>query len=510
MKSIIEKNRLADICHELIDMILKMRIKNDFGNILDFQNNINSSLIQIEHDTENNDISSQEFEHQFDQLSIRLKELCLGKLAIPRSLDIQQKLYNFPQKFYALRENIINFVSKVFKPNFYDENPIFRGFYFTSSIPTQKTGKKASEEIEMQFDPERHVTNLSELKQPAKKYFIKELFSKIIIPDKNISIPTKRMLLRLNIKNISPALLLIITIFIIIINVLNNVNRNRDDISKLKTLMNKIEKVTWNEKFEYSQLKLLKSLIDHNQHLQDKPILGGTIYQGQRLSGQVDQIFIKNLFKERYNSGYQKGFNEKNLNNASNIVQEEIIYYIEAISRSKTDKWSSVIKNDKSLIENARNAIGKPNISDVYARIKREGLVKFKQLSIAEILSENEFDIYDKNTSISEFFTKTGWNKYVQDEIEKSCKNPGENDWVLNIKASELPDDLKDAATIKQGLKDKYFLDYSKAWWEFLRNISYQNFENPETAAERLIGLGDFIDSPLRILLKIVSNQTKF
>jgi type VI secretion system protein ImpK len=98
MKSIIEKNRLADICHELIDMILKMRIKNDFGNILDFQNNINSSLIQIEHDTENNDISSQEFENAKFALVAFIDEMVITSDWAEKESwvadPLQMKLYN--------------------------------------------------------------------------------------------------------------------------------------------------------------------------------------------------------------------------------------------------------------------------------------------------------------------------------------------------------------------------------------------------------------------------------
>ena len=44
----------------------------------------------------------------------------------------RQKVYAFPLQMASVKDNLAQFVGRLFQPNPYQENPIFRGFYFTS------------------------------------------------------------------------------------------------------------------------------------------------------------------------------------------------------------------------------------------------------------------------------------------------------------------------------------------------------------------------------------------
>ena len=517
---------------------------------------------------------------EIDKLAEVLANLRLANLSNPGDILKQSKIYNFPEKFYSAKEKINHFISHLFQPNFYAENPIFRGFYFTSATQTQLSVNRASEEIEMQFNPETHVTQYRGAKFNPKAYFTHKLFSQLIVAEQYLVKPTPRMKIRYYFKNIVLGFVAAVVLGLFIFNIIMSAARNTDDIITLKSMVQAVDQFDWEQKAEPAHFEILYQIQAFTTHLQDPPFLSGSIYQGERLIKPANQIFIRkfnplisnflyrdvlskylhsylnktasvtrdqayeylrayllldteinrlsdeeaekqflkslmttlvdSIFEQKFNIAYQNTFNEQNITDLNTLLQKEVTYFVDVLTYEDIDNLNLPFKNDKRLVENVRKTLGKPDISDVYARIRREGMVKFKQITISQMLYQAGGDFFDDNTAISEFFSKNAWQSYVLDKIDEASKNPNRDDWVLNVQASELPAEFQDATIMKQKLMQRYFYEYGKAWWKFLGNIRYAPFQDEMDASRRLNELADFIESPIRKLIDNVTDQTRF
>ncbi len=520
---------------------------------------------------------TEKFESELNNLYDVLNLHRLNKLSFPRNFKKQAKIYNFPKKFSSAFESLGQFFAVILQENFYKEKPLFRGFYFSSATQTPLATSPASEELQMQFNPETHITKQKAPTFNPRNYFTYDFFSRLLIPDQFLAKPTSSMTFQSNLRNMVFSGIGIVIILSFVMSVIIIASRNKEDIVTYKSIVKAVEQVDWSQKkLDPVHFKLLDRMQTFSTHLRDAPFLAGSIYQGERLleplhreyvkkftpffseylyqgiltkylqkyakkspeisrdrayeylrgylllDSQLEKLteteaekgFLKNLlislvdtlFDQRYNLAFQSSFNEHNIGNLKTLVQKEVGFYVDALSMDGME----TVQNDKGMIEQVRRILGKPDILDIYSRIKREGMVKLKQISINQMIPEHSGEFFEGDASISGFYTKNAWETYISVEIDNSSKNPDRDDWVLNIKASQLPAEFHDAKLMERKLRERYFYDYSKAWWDFLGRIRYLAFRNAKNASDQLTILGDFIDSPLRKILDIVAFQTKF
>lgn len=77
----------------------------------------------------------QMFDGEFALLHSQLMRRRLKRLTASERAKEQLRVFNFPVRFGEMRDPFSLFVAALFRPNPFSENPIFRGFYFTSSPP---------------------------------------------------------------------------------------------------------------------------------------------------------------------------------------------------------------------------------------------------------------------------------------------------------------------------------------------------------------------------------------
>lgn len=99
------------------------------------------------------------------------------------------KIYSFPLQLKTCQERLSHFVGQLFQQNPYQENPIFRGFYFTSGTqegtPIDRILNSVSRACGLPPLPS-HVSQ----QQEAKSYFLKNLFQDVIFPDQMLVRPS--------------------------------------------------------------------------------------------------------------------------------------------------------------------------------------------------------------------------------------------------------------------------------------------------------------------------------
>ena len=106
------------------------------------------------------------FDEEFALLHDSVMKRRLMRLSAPFPPVRQLRIFNFPLHFGAARRKLGAFVTALFRPNPFTENPFFRGFYFTASPAAKRA-------------PEAPLT-------VGSSYFVEKLFRDVILRDKDL------------------------------------------------------------------------------------------------------------------------------------------------------------------------------------------------------------------------------------------------------------------------------------------------------------------------------------
>ena len=128
------------------------------------------------------------FKTEFDLIINTLRQMRFGLLQAERSELKRGFILEFPEELMSLKEKFFAFLSEIFSKNRYEEGSFLRGVYFTSSgsigMPIDPLGMTSEFPYSFQIDP---FQNNSHIGKNSCGYFIKNIFTNVIIPDRNIS-----------------------------------------------------------------------------------------------------------------------------------------------------------------------------------------------------------------------------------------------------------------------------------------------------------------------------------
>ena len=94
------------------------------------------------------------FDGEFELLQNSIMKRRLMRLSAPFAPVRQLRIFNFPLHFGSARRKLGGFVSTLFRPNPFSENPFLRGFYFTAS-PTASAKQGGAQTVGQTFFTER-------------------------------------------------------------------------------------------------------------------------------------------------------------------------------------------------------------------------------------------------------------------------------------------------------------------------------------------------------------------
>lgn len=130
------------------------------------------------------------FEKHYGILYEGLKNVSMTHLTRRHSQHISPSVMTFPLEFKSLKPVLRTFISTLFQDNPYQFKPVFRGFYFTSALQGGSIESPMTEQIAEEFHLIRsddHDLGLSkESVSQNHGYFLKGLFSEVILKDKNL------------------------------------------------------------------------------------------------------------------------------------------------------------------------------------------------------------------------------------------------------------------------------------------------------------------------------------
>ncbi len=169
-----------------------------------------------------------------------------------------------------------------------------------------------------------------------------------------------------------------------------------------------------------------------------------------------------------------------------------------------------------SLVDETRQALrsvmrGMPARDRVYAEIKQRAATRFRQITVASLLEEQDRELVVGSHTISGAFSRAAWEDYVQDAFKEAAnKELSSTDWVLE---ATVKDDLTLAGSpehIQKELVDLYKQEYANEWRRFMQGVAVADFSGFQQAVARMNRLGDPANSPLRKLLDAVYRETSW
>jgi type VI secretion system protein ImpL len=507
------------------------------------------------------------FEKEFLRLVEVLIDRRMVRLSSPMKREDRHRVYVFPLQFSLVRRNLRDFVNKLFQPNPYQDNPVFRGFYFSSGTQEGVPIDQVIQALAAQYNLPAGTFD-SSVEVERKSYFIRDLFSDIIIPDQNVAERTSRATKQKGLFRIGIFAAAVILLAAFIISVTHSYLRSRADLNKFTRMTGTLKKSdsgTYSEDY-FKELETLRSQISGVEG----PLFGWNIYQGddikkvarqlyykkfrpfieneiyrgelirsfnthnrQRTTPEARQhvinnlraylllgdfyekmrdsdegLFLKNhLFEIAKNrlSGMSRGSDEESSGNMSNLVKQQIDYFIDIVVNEKIKPF----ENDQGMVEQARaELIEQPSLDGLYTQLKVNLRGNTEPYNLERALAGQYGDYFISDYEFPGIFTKDAREVFVKKEISKLSENPVTDDWVLGQKEN-VGNALGSPEEIEKGLTERYYKEYIDHWWQFLRSINFKPFASISEAARRFKDLSELVDSPIVLIIESVTKETR-
>lgn len=133
------------------------------------------------------------FQERFGELMETLERRSLLTLQKNRRVGAREKIWQFPREVASLQANLTEFVGALFAENAMSETPPMRGVYFTSGTQEGKPFDRMMRSMAEAFGVASGAAGTADEEgaTEARSYFLKELFSDVIFPDKDVAVASQ-------------------------------------------------------------------------------------------------------------------------------------------------------------------------------------------------------------------------------------------------------------------------------------------------------------------------------
>jgi type VI secretion system protein ImpL len=513
------------------------------------------------------------FENEFNKLFDVIHKAKTIRLSNPLKREQRRKVFLFPFQFKSLKEKLTYLIGEVFQTNPYQDNPLFRGFYFTSGTQEGVPLDLAIREIAKQFNlppaPSEQLEDIIE----TKNYFIKDLLNDVVIGDQNYSVSQAATAVKQNrnlkFATISASIILFFIFSILItisfigssdaletisssavsfteLNWSGDLLRNFSEAESLRQSILKIKSGEFNESpvhfgldrsdkalEELNKLYLKKTEPFFSKYVFDEILNTLTSYAtGQEFSGEKIYNYLKaylllgnersriDTTTQKFLTGVFTGILNSRFINSNKIASSRdkdslktlFRNYISFVTEQLHNEKVYTIQNDNSLINILRLKFQvKPNAESIYARLKENGLSQYPaELTFEQMIEGKSGQIIQTDFRIPYIFSSNGWKNYFKPSIIDESKNPGKEDWVTGkTQTSKTIQSEFDSKIFEEQLTDLYIKDFTQFWIQFLQSLRYTGFESVPYSANSLKLLSDPVSSPLVLILKVFADQLK-
>ncbi|MFI4956479.1 MAG: type VI secretion system membrane subunit TssM [Gammaproteobacteria bacterium] len=475
----------------------------------------------------------------FHRLYEKLCALRMHKLSLQSESESRAKVLSFPAEFKDALEKVKPFLELLLKSNPYQEQPDFKGIFFTSAH--QDAQQKLS-------------------------YFIKHLFKKIIFADKHLVKSQRAHKVNLSIKTVAAvgsalAIVTAIGLFQSSYDIHQRVYTRVENT--LKTQLNngagftrqKVQGLNalYDEYVRIDDLTRHKSMSLHaieKMDLAKKVVLRDWMSQMQALFmndvAKYLEIDLDNqaqtwfsLTQEQQNSVYASLYDHlktylmlsqprEHMERAyalprlaehwAFIMQNRYVElaipqdrltamvgtYIDLI---KTPEYAHYAwRGNPSVIGQARNILSvNPSPETIYAHMISDLNKQLGYTNLTKLMEGKSYGMFESQHELPNAYTKEHFSVHVLPALADAVDRALEGDWVLsNDEGVTVGKDVKQS--LMAGIRGLYFTDYAEQWFAFLASVKVRSFQSIEDASNKLAFLQQQ-EGPLSALMSVVHDN---
>ena len=459
--------------------------------------------------------------------------------------ESRSAIYAFPMEFLSAKDNLSAFVTRVFQPNPYQESPIFRGFYFTSGTQEGVPIDRVIQSMAQAFGLEPQGKEQFNPEIQTKSYFIKDLFTDVIIPDKRLVRPNSRAAKSKRLLNIGIAAASVIALAILILGMSQAYFRSKAEIQSTRDEVAQFKSSAPRPGNPGNTLVRLNSLLSRINALQDPPFFMFGMDRSQALLGPMRKLYFQQLrtyvqasFLQPLHSRLsspagsrgdayddlktyllltsETGRLRNDERNRAYVTQRlgkmidprdlgaampHIDYFVGVFPEAVAEGLAEPFPADPRAISSVRAFAGKLDVPGIYENLKR----KLENLPPHPIAGQ----AFTGAQEVRGVYTRDGYkalDEYIQTGEFQSVGD--ESKWVLAFEGNRLEGAITNPSIVGDSLRGMYLREYVAEWWSALSSLRIAPFENLSDAANRMRALGDMRSSPLKQLFDDITRNT--
>jgi type VI secretion system protein ImpL len=500
------------------------------------------------------------FRSELDGLIAAVEARRLARMARARGTH-KINIFGFPLQLASGRDKLTRFIEALFQMNPYQENPLFRGFYFTS-------GTQEGTPIDRILGAVSRASGLSEamvssfVESEPKSYFLKDLFTDVIFPDHVLVTPSsavhrQRGYLRAGVFAVS-VLLAVLGVAGLAVSFVGNKRLVGATLSAALTAPETglIDEASTEKTMEFMDALGTRFEQVYGYEHGGVPFhlwglyRGDTVYEPLRdlYAKQFHRIFLgatKREMEERlaqFIAGGSEGGKEQGDYYYSILKAYLMLGEPHHLNPSYLERWLSDLTRERLQAVYGGGAVPKwvdeamvrqmnsyshhlakeeghrlvlhrrlahevqqrlkdvPIVERVYSLARREATVAVKPFTL-----DNAAQVGYQGTLVSDYaipgvFTYEGWRGPFQTTLKKALDESGEEGWVIGEPEVRRTD-------LEQNVKRLYYKDYVRYWKGFLRSLRIRPTVTPVNTEDVIAALSQ-AESPLLRVFETVDRNT--
>lgn len=505
------------------------------------------------------------FGAEFAALEQQLNDRLIARLEQERDAQKRALLYTFPQQFNTLKEVLGDFLNQVFSPSRFEQQPLLRGFYFTSGTQEGNPIDRVMGSLARALHLDRKLLHPN--KPSGKSFFLTRLIKDVIFAESglagtNLRWERRRAALQWAMFGLA-GLITFGAIAAWAVSYSNNKAYIAQVKEKIPAILEKVEALPVLQSVELiSLLPILNSVRDlantASEHDRVPLSMGFGLYQGEKLAAAAHNAYQR-LLQDAFLPQLVLRI-EQLLNNAGHtnteLLYEGLKAYLMlnepehfdpiALKAFITADWeislpreitieqrkqmeshldnllargqlSSPIPINEQLIANVRYTLAQTPIAQrVYNRIKQQGVgAGIPEFTIVKAAGPSSPLVFTRasgqslTSGVPGLFSYSGYHEAFSAAAKEVTKQLADEEaWVLGIKDKDRNRwaNPQAEARLLDEVRRLYLEDYASIWSAFISDIRLIRPDNLQKSIQtaRLLSA---IDSPLISLMRALVKE---
>lgn len=505
---------------------------------------------------------------ELDQLEQRILARVLDRMHAESDPARAARVFAFPQQVGLLRQQLADFLERVFAASRYDEAPLVRGVYFTSGTQEGSPIDRVMGTLARAIGLERKL--LPPQAASGRSYFLTRLLREVVFREQGLAGRNLRLERRLNLLRWSAhgaAVLLLIGAGALWIG---SYARNGDYLASVEArvtdVRGQLEKLpppgsTTDVVDLLPTLDAVRSIAQTPQTALGVPAaMGYGMYQGDKIEAAAEQAYrrlLNDAFLPRLSLRIEQQLRSAGagnlefayealkaylmLNDAEHFDADALKAWIRfdwerSLPRDTTQeqraalathlehlfergRLANPLPRDENLVASVRNLLARyPLANRVYSRLKREGVgEQFPAFTVLRAAGPSAPLVFTRTSGqpLSEgvpgLFSHDGYHKAFKRESERVANQLADEEaWVLGHRDERALERLRDLGARNRLIEDVrrlYLNDYAQTWEDFLSDVKLLRPGNLSQTVDtaRLLSA---VDNPLVPFLRAASRET--